>query len=89
MLKFGISGDISRRELKEHRKTFIKFNILHIESVEANAAVESKLKIEWSARNMIRSLLINKCKQTELITITSNNGIETCVQLKISMKLII
>jgi len=30
LLKFGISGDISRRELKERSKTFIKFNILHI-----------------------------------------------------------
>jgi prophage antirepressor-like protein len=80
-IKFGMSGDFPRRELKKHRKTFKIFNVLHIEPTDAMEAVEKRMKIEFGARGMIRTMMINKKNQTELIALNSHNGVESCIDL--------
>jgi prophage antirepressor-like protein len=79
ILKFGISKDFPRRELKEHRKAFSTFKVQHIEICDSNQEVEEKLKIELDARKMLRKLKIEKTMQTELCALNAVNGIESVI----------
>jgi prophage antirepressor-like protein len=79
ILKFGISKDFPRRELKEHRKAFSTFKVQHIEICDSNQEVEEKLKIELDARKMLRKLKIEKTTQTELCALNAVNGIESVI----------
>lgn len=81
ILKFGISNDFPRRELKEHRKTFKIFNVLFIAVVDANIEVEKLLKIEFNAKNIIRNIKINNKMQTELIALNNNFNVDNCIDL--------
>jgi prophage antirepressor-like protein len=79
-MKYGKSNDFPRRELKEHRKLFDKFQVVHICEVDANDEAENKLKIEWEARQMGRSLVIKNKNIKELIAINNANGVEMCIR---------
>jgi prophage antirepressor-like protein len=79
ILKFGISKDFPRRELKEHRKAFSTFKVQHIEICDSNQEVEEKLKIELDARKMLRKMKIEKTMQTELCALNAVNGIESVI----------
>lgn len=81
ILKFGISNNYPRRELKEHRKTFNKYNVVYIEEVERNDEVEKRLKTEFKTRNALRSIKIEGKIRTELIAVNEIFNVNICISL--------
>jgi hypothetical protein len=80
-LKYGKSFDFPRRELKEHRKNFDVFNVLHIEDTEHVEIVENKIKLEFKAKRIDRQRKIKNKNQTELVAINAVIGVESCINI--------
>jgi prophage antirepressor-like protein len=53
ILKFGVSGNYPRRELKEHRSTYKDYNIIKIWPCIANYKAEKKIKKEMREKKVL------------------------------------
>jgi hypothetical protein len=70
VLKFGVTREISRRDLDEHRKFYETFNVLGIWETLSNFEVEDQLKKNFESQGMLIDLKIkgmNKKKIKENI----------------------
>lgn len=75
--KFGISNQIFKRDVAQHRKTFNTFKIIHIVECNNNSVVEAMFKKELHVKRLLRQLTINNKTQTELFTLTNPHTIAT------------
>jgi 3-methyladenine DNA glycosylase Tag len=72
IFKYGISGKVFDREYNAHRKNFDYFDMKVIKITDNKDIIEELFEKELLIRNVHRSLIINKKKQTELFTINEN-----------------
>ena len=80
VFKYGISRDMFRREYKEHRKQFTKFDVVFIEECQNCEVVEDLFEKDMKLRNLHREIVINKKKQTELFAVTTQYTYEHAIQ---------
>lgn len=71
IFKFGLSRNMFRREYKEHRRQFEKFQIVYIGETDNCEEIESLFQNELKIRYLFRELMIKGKHQTELFTITT------------------
>lgn len=85
-LKFGISHNFPRRELKEHRNFFETFNIINIWKCVSNEDAETKLKTNFDSNGILKTLSIKGKKGKintlrELVELNSVNGLDYCLNM--------
>lgn len=87
IIKFGETSEISRRDLKEHRKFYEIFNILGIWKTLAPLEVEKKIEKNFESLNVLVNLKIkgmNKKKEEnkrEHIILTEKHGLKYCLNM--------
>jgi prophage antirepressor-like protein len=80
VLKFGVSGNYPRRELKEHRETYKTYNVLKIWPTIANYVVEEKIKLEMRGKKVLVNEKINGKNKTELIALNGIFTLDKCIK---------
>jgi prophage antirepressor-like protein len=88
-LKWGLSVDFTRRDLKEHRKLFEVFNVVGIWKTLSCKMVEDAIKKNFISKNMVTPLVIDKLTkkgitkstQTEIITLDEINNLDYCLDM--------
>lgn len=86
ILKFGKSNDFVRRDLKEHRVMYKKFNVIKIWETMSNDLVEENIKYNFASKDMLTSLTKKElginCKEKtkrELVRLTEVNDLDYCL----------
>ena len=70
LFKYGKSYKLFRREYMAHRKSFDQFDMVVVKLTDNKDIVEDMFEKELMIRDLHRSLVINKKRQTELFTIS-------------------
>lgn len=87
IIKFGETRKMEKRDLKQHRKFYKKFNILGIWKTLANIEVETQIKNNFQSLGMAVDLKIkgmNKSKEEnkrEHIILTENHDLDYCLAM--------
>lgn len=81
ILKFGISDNFIRRELKEHRNNFDKFDLIKIWKTPSNVEVEKKIKNALDAKRVLIKKKIGQKMNIELIELNDKFTIDQCISL--------
>jgi prophage antirepressor-like protein len=88
IMKFGKTNDFVTRDLKQHRKMYKQFNVIHIWESLANDFVESSIKDNFLSMGMLTALtkeeLGVKCKgknKRELIIIKKDTDLDYCLNM--------
>lgn len=79
--KFGKTSFLAKRDIEQHRKTFLTFEVVHISECDNKDIVEMKFRQELRVKNILRELTINDRKQTELFTVTSAYSLDSIIKI--------
>ena len=79
--KYGKSSRIYERDVKEHRKVFSTFNIIHIVKTDNNDVIETMFKHELDVKKLLVSIKIGDKKQVELFITTNEHPINTLIDI--------
>ena len=81
LYKFGKTSNIFTRDYNQHKKTFDKFDIIHIVECDNKDTVEQLFKKELTSKQLLRDLTINQKKQTELFATTNAYNINSIINM--------
>jgi hypothetical protein len=82
LCKFGMSGDVFRRDYIDHRTTFgNQFKMILIEQTDNNTEVEKYFKKFIASKNLNIKLLFDKKIRTELFVTNENFSVEDAIDL--------
>lgn len=86
VIKYGNTSEISRRDLKEHRKFYETFNVLGIWKSLAAKEVEKKIEKNFESLNMLVNLKIKGVNgknenRKEHIILTEKHNLDYCLNM--------